>query len=85
METSSADDRIDIFGESGRVGNRHLYRETTVSNCRFSFHITNLSKIENRNLVVPMTGLISWAKAEEQAIATFTERRQFETAVSLFI
>ena len=32
-----------------------------------------------------MTGLISWAKAEEQATATFTERRQFETAVSCFL
>ena len=85
METSSADDRIDIFGESGRVGNRHLYRETTVSNCRFSFHITNLSKIETRNLIVPMTGLISWAKADDQAIAPLSEERKFHTAVSLFI
>ena len=44
-----------------------------------------LLKMENRNLVMPMTGQISWAKAEEQAIATFTERRQFETAVSFFV
>ena len=44
-----------------------------------------LLKIENRNLVMPMTGLISWAKAEDQAIAPLSERRQFQTAVSLFI
>ncbi len=60
----------DTGGYTGEYKKKSVKRSTRSTNragapCRLFFHITNLSKIENRNLITPMTGLISWAKAEE--------------------